>query len=90
MENVRWMFRANNRFEKPKESFKRAQNECGDWELWDSLWMNHGDLKTEGRKEWKVGLSHVVEDTEFNVEEAAFTLAFKRDLLVGFETPNNM
>lgn len=52
--------------------------------------MNHGDLKSEGRKEWKFRLSHVVEDTEFNVEEAAFTLAFKRDLLVGFETPNNM
>lgn len=55
-----------------------------------SLSMDHGNLRIEGRKEWKDGINHTVEDPKFKAEEAAFTLACKRDLLMVFETANKI
>lgn len=51
--------------------------------------MNHGKLKTEGREDWQGGLNHMV-NTKFKAEEAALTFVAKRNLLVVFETANNM
>lgn len=36
--------------------------------------MDYGNLRIEGRKEWKDGINYIVEDFKFKVEEVVFIL----------------
>lgn len=52
--------------------------------------MDYGNLRIEGRKEWKDGINYIVEDFKFKVEEVVFILVCKRDLLMVFEIVNKI